>query len=214
MNHNEYRQTDHWIRIRNAMIAGANNICHGCLELFDRKDLRVHHLHYDSLGHETYDDLLVLCKKCHRGEHLHVPMLSWFSAYCPFCSHFIRKNSSWILMLNKPLEIRTIMNDDSLIIHGGWVVRSYDDEGFYNNDPHEFPSDGKKKWGHAKCIKKYREAKDKFDPLFLPSDFWNDKITSSCPREKYEEEIIEQNKKKAKAEQRVYSSRRHFDRWD
>src|SRR5262249_45238559 len=31
-------------------------------------DLQLHHLHYDTLGHETLDDVQLLCDRCHRIE--------------------------------------------------------------------------------------------------------------------------------------------------
>lgn len=57
-----YLSSDAWRSVRNAALArdGARCVlCGSC------RRLEVHHINYASIGHETSDDLLTLCDKCH-----------------------------------------------------------------------------------------------------------------------------------------------------
>lgn len=40
-----------------------------CRKCGARKGLQVHHLSYARLGHESFDDLICVCKKCHESIH-------------------------------------------------------------------------------------------------------------------------------------------------
>ena len=61
-----YLQSEHWKAIRNMALDRASYKCQKC---GNQSDLQVHHLSYDNLGHETYDDVMVLCRDCHQEEH-------------------------------------------------------------------------------------------------------------------------------------------------
>ncbi len=51
---------------RAAVISRAAGRCEKCGE---RARLQLHHLHYESVGRETPEDLTALCDDCHRGCH-------------------------------------------------------------------------------------------------------------------------------------------------
>lgn len=65
--YSEYLLSPHWRNTRNSALALAGYCCADC-GATDR--LEVHHLHYDSVGHENIEtDLRVLCHDCHQEEH-------------------------------------------------------------------------------------------------------------------------------------------------
>jgi len=43
-----------------------NYRCQKCLWFFQKNQLEVHHLHYERLGNEREEDLLVVCERCHK----------------------------------------------------------------------------------------------------------------------------------------------------
>lgn len=64
MNYKKYIQSDEWKAKRQAKLEDCQYKCEcegGCT----REATQIHHLHYDTLGHETMDDLQALCPKCH-----------------------------------------------------------------------------------------------------------------------------------------------------
>ena len=65
MNYKAYLNSNKWKDIR------ANKLFHNprCYICRARKNLHVHHLHYENLGNETTHDLKVLCKSCHKKVH-------------------------------------------------------------------------------------------------------------------------------------------------
>lgn len=62
-----YLQTPQWRKTRDRALRLAEWKCQGC---GSKRDLEVHHQTYDRLGYEHDSDLAVLCRACHRGEHL------------------------------------------------------------------------------------------------------------------------------------------------
>jgi len=73
-----YIASPQWKKIRNELIERTystecpdqielygNYRCQRCGWFFNKKDLEVHHLHYDNLGHESLKDLIVVCRSCH-----------------------------------------------------------------------------------------------------------------------------------------------------
>lgn len=62
----EYLQTPGWRKTRDRALRLARWRCTQCHE---RRDLQVHHLTYDRLGHELDTDLAVLCVGCHENAH-------------------------------------------------------------------------------------------------------------------------------------------------
>lgn len=75
MPYDEYLKTDHWRRVRTAMLIAHRGRCQGniCWQMdsywFDEKWLHVHHMTYKNRGNERYADLRLVCKECH--EHIH-----------------------------------------------------------------------------------------------------------------------------------------------
>lgn len=61
-----YLRSPHWLEIREETLAKSGHTCSKCGTTVN---LNVHHLNYDNLGHEKEEDLIVLCRKCHREEH-------------------------------------------------------------------------------------------------------------------------------------------------
>ncbi len=53
--------------VRAVVLARAGGFCEGC---GDRKPLELHHLHYETEGHEHPDDLKALCRSCHLRAHV------------------------------------------------------------------------------------------------------------------------------------------------
>jgi hypothetical protein len=75
-----YLNTDHWQKVRAAMILLSEARCKLCSDQnWDRflcyyasdnqKRLHIHHLHYKNIGHERYEDLTLLCHEHHEKEH-------------------------------------------------------------------------------------------------------------------------------------------------
>ncbi len=62
VDYNEYLQSEEWQAIRRRAIEHACGVCEECGET---ESLEVHHLHYETLGHESISDLQVLCPLCH-----------------------------------------------------------------------------------------------------------------------------------------------------
>lgn len=65
-----YLQTRHWRELRKQKLEGATN-CQLCGHKPDGPylDYEIHHVTYMRLGREELDDLLVLCKPCHKRHH-------------------------------------------------------------------------------------------------------------------------------------------------
>jgi len=62
----DYLLTPHWQRVRQAALRLAHSTCAACGH---RHHLQIHHLHYNSLWHEHWWDVKVLCDWCHAKEH-------------------------------------------------------------------------------------------------------------------------------------------------
>ena len=59
-----------WKATRHGALVRAQWTCEQC-GTQSMTGLQVHHRTYHRLGHELFNDLLVLCKDCHRGLHGH-----------------------------------------------------------------------------------------------------------------------------------------------
>lgn len=59
-------KSPYWDALRRDVVARAEGLCELCKE---RRLTQVHHLHYDTLGHETLNDVQGLCGRCHRYCH-------------------------------------------------------------------------------------------------------------------------------------------------
>jgi len=61
-----YLETPQWKSIRRLVIARDGGCCLIC---FSSQRLHVHHLHYETFGDETGEELATLCERCHMEEH-------------------------------------------------------------------------------------------------------------------------------------------------
>lgn len=66
MPYEQYLRTVHWSCVRHRALKAAEWRCQECGA---RYGLEVHHLHYDTIGRETLDDVAVLCEECHEAKH-------------------------------------------------------------------------------------------------------------------------------------------------
>lgn len=66
-NYQEYLGTDYWKRFRLMALDHYQYRCMACGAT--KKPLGVHHNNYNCLGHETYNDVIPLCDKCHELFH-------------------------------------------------------------------------------------------------------------------------------------------------
>lgn len=62
----DYLRTQEWQQTRRAKLS---QVGHQCRKCGADRPLHVHHLTYDHVGHEWLDELVVLCKACHRDVH-------------------------------------------------------------------------------------------------------------------------------------------------
>lgn len=65
--YNVYLKSDHWRSTRLKVLQFSNFKCNGCRS---SSMLNVHHLTYKNLGHEEMNDLMVLCRDCHKLIHM------------------------------------------------------------------------------------------------------------------------------------------------
>jgi len=62
----EYLESNHWKEIRKKALDRAGRKCQLCSS---KTNLNVHHNTYKNLGHEDLNDLVVLCRNCHKKFH-------------------------------------------------------------------------------------------------------------------------------------------------
>jgi len=62
----EYLKTDHWKNVKKKVFIRVGNKCQLCSS---KINLNVHHNTYENRGEERYEDLIVLCQKCHEIFH-------------------------------------------------------------------------------------------------------------------------------------------------
>jgi len=66
-NYQEYlTESTRWQLLRSVAFRRADYRCERCKR---RTGLELHHLHYDSIGHEELEDIEALCTDCHKEEH-------------------------------------------------------------------------------------------------------------------------------------------------
>lgn len=66
MPYKEYLTTAHWQHFRGEALKFAQYKCQLCS---DKELLEVHHRSYENIGCETFNDVIVLCDKCHGIHH-------------------------------------------------------------------------------------------------------------------------------------------------
>jgi|TARA_R110000803_G_scaffold171655_1_gene234545 5-methylcytosine-specific restriction endonuclease McrA len=62
----KYLLSDEWAQLKIDLFKYRGKECEKCGET---KYLQVHHLSYKNIFHEEPEDLMILCKSCHRKEH-------------------------------------------------------------------------------------------------------------------------------------------------
>ena len=65
--YDRYIRSKAWKQKREIFLDAFNHQCAMCHQ---KEHLHVHHLHYQSVGHETLEDVVVCCRRCHYIEHL------------------------------------------------------------------------------------------------------------------------------------------------
>jgi hypothetical protein len=66
MDYNKYLSTYHWKHFRKEAYKFYNYECSLCKS---KDNLNLHHKNYDNLGRETFNDVILLCNKCHKIHH-------------------------------------------------------------------------------------------------------------------------------------------------
>lgn len=69
VNYRDYLRSEHWIEFRRKALTFHGNHCLICRTSASEATLEVHHRNYDCIWHESMDDVMVLCKKCHQAHH-------------------------------------------------------------------------------------------------------------------------------------------------
>ena len=69
MTQNEYLKTHHWELARCAVLKRDQDRCADCGDSTEEKHLEVHHITNIRRGKENMEDLLTLCKDCHKERH-------------------------------------------------------------------------------------------------------------------------------------------------
>lgn len=63
----EYLQSPHWKRVQYAMYHIRPEDCELCYQT--AHTYNIHHIRYENIGNENFDDLVVLCERCHKMVH-------------------------------------------------------------------------------------------------------------------------------------------------
>jgi len=97
-----YLDSPHWASIRAAALVRAGNRCQSMthkLRCDVSEDLDVHHTAYEHFGHESLDDLLVLCRFHHLAAHMAL-------VRCEFCDKgFFRDEEEAEFYAKKALDL-------------------------------------------------------------------------------------------------------------
>lgn len=69
MPYRKYLETYHWQLLRKAVFKYYGKRCFDCNMSYLLKHLEAHHLTYKNRGHEKIEDLIPLCRSCHKSRH-------------------------------------------------------------------------------------------------------------------------------------------------
>lgn len=64
-----YLYSPHWRKFRLKAIEHYGNVCSWCGANDEKIKMNVHHISYDNLGNETFEDVILLCPTCHSKAH-------------------------------------------------------------------------------------------------------------------------------------------------
>jgi 5-methylcytosine-specific restriction endonuclease McrA len=69
----EFIKSEDWQQIRKSILEERGTTCERCGQTFSKRNVQIHHKHYDNeFSYENDDDLMVLCKECHYEMHKEV----------------------------------------------------------------------------------------------------------------------------------------------
>jgi len=68
-NYERYMRSRDWALIKLQIFSRDHYKCRKCHATIAQRMLNVHHLTYERVFHEKFDDLITLCSVCHREEH-------------------------------------------------------------------------------------------------------------------------------------------------
>lgn len=69
VNYDTYIRSPEWRRKRNSKLHSVGWRCEICGVNNRQSKLEVHHIIYDTIPHESWNDLLAVCRECHQREH-------------------------------------------------------------------------------------------------------------------------------------------------
>lgn len=65
-----YLRSQNWQKLRFEVLKRSGGRCERCgYQPWKRGVLQIHHLSYENVGHETADDLICVCARCHMELH-------------------------------------------------------------------------------------------------------------------------------------------------
>lgn len=65
-----YLRTKNWQKLRFKVLKRSGGKCERCgYQPYKRGGLQIHHLSYDRVGHESLEDLIAICPRCHMEIH-------------------------------------------------------------------------------------------------------------------------------------------------
>lgn len=65
-----YLRTQNWQKLRFEVLKRSGGKCEWCgYQPYKRGGLQIHHLSYDRVGHESLEDLIAICPRCHMEIH-------------------------------------------------------------------------------------------------------------------------------------------------
>lgn len=65
-----YLRTQNWQKLRFEVLKRSGGKCERCgYQPYKRGGLQIHHLSYDRVGHESLEDLIAICPRCHMEIH-------------------------------------------------------------------------------------------------------------------------------------------------
>ena len=65
-----YLRTQNWQKLRFEVLKRSGGACERCgYRPYKRGGLQIHHLSYDRVGHESLEDLIAICPRCHMELH-------------------------------------------------------------------------------------------------------------------------------------------------
>lgn len=69
LDYQAYLKSPHWKQVREGAVRRAGWRCQLCGRDGLKRELHVHHNRYKNLGREQPEDIIVLCKGCHKRHH-------------------------------------------------------------------------------------------------------------------------------------------------